>query len=164
MFKSQSGRTMLETMMVLGIMGVLSVGGIYMYRRGINDVRADGIMKDVLARASQEKGNADLSRSGVGGKLVYTPDYKSKSGKYKTKGRYGYTFEIESSSTSKNIEIKVGGGIPKDVCNALKTKYKTYQSTPLKKIVVVGGTKTIDILKRECPDEIPTLKFVFEYD
>ncbi len=76
---SQLGRTMLETMMVMGIIGILSITGIYMYKNAMNGVRADAIIKDVLLRASQVKGNADLNRSGIG-KRVYTPEYK------KTKG------------------------------------------------------------------------------
>ena len=83
---SQLGRTMLETMMVMGIIGILPITGIYMYKNAMNGVRADAIIKDVLLRASQAKGNDDLNRSGVGKekdlsgnvtikKRVYTPEY-----------------------------------------------------------------------------------------
>ena len=66
MRQSQSGRSVLETMMVMGIIGMLSVTGLYLYKRAITDVYAEGIMKDVLARALQKKGNKDLELKSFG--------------------------------------------------------------------------------------------------
>lgn len=134
MHQSHLGRTMLETIMVIGLMGVLSVVGIYLYRQAMDGVRADGIIKDVLVRASQAKGNADLGRSGIGKKTVYTPDYKKASGEDKTKGRYGYEFKVVYSnfnSSDKNYYVVVktsGNSITPKVCNALKSKLLSYKN------------------------------------
>ena len=164
--KSQLGRKMLEMMMVLGLMGVLSVTGIYMYKGAMNDVRADGIVKDVLARASQKKGNLELGRSGVGKKMVYTPEYKKKDGSETTKGRYGYSFEIDSANSNyetiiiqtKEKEISTG------VCKSLKSKFKTYKKGTFSRVLVVGGESNgANILIDDCPNKIPSLKFYVSY-
>ena len=119
---SQTGRTMLEIISVMGIIGVLSVTGVYMYQKASNTLLADGIIKDVLMRASQAKGNDDLNRTGRTKKMVYTPEYLKKSKEtgevsgenvegYEygsaVKGRYGYSYVIEDMTTSPfNVNIR----------------------------------------------------------
>lgn len=154
MHQSQFGRTMLETISVMTIIGVLSVTGIYMYRQAMNGVKADGIIKDVLARASQVKSNADLNRSGVGvkkdndgnivsvKKRVYTPEYK-KTTSDTTKGRYGYSYKLIDACTSEHdvscsrsyvkkknsseyVVIELTNGITPAVCESVKGKLTAY--------------------------------------
>ena len=169
-YQLQIGRTMLETISVMAIIGVLSVTGVYMYRQAMNSVKADAILKDVLVRAGQTKGNLDMERSG-GKKLVYTPEYKKRDNKGEeiatTKGRYGYTFEIDSSSKSSLVIIRVKGSITSAVCDSLKSKFNTYKKgTFLKVIAKDTGTVTKDtnILNDPCPEEISSLKFYVGFE
>ena len=143
----QLGRTMLETIMAMAIMGILSVTGIYMYKDVMNGVRADAIIKDVLLRASQIKGNDDLNHSGVGKKMVYTPEYKKNASlpgdPLTTKGRYGYSYQIidactnavdtacakrltKKISNSEYAVVKLNSVITPAVCDAVKGKLETY--------------------------------------
>ena len=163
--KSQFGRTILEMTTVLGIMGVLSVTGIYLYKSAMNDVRADGIIKDVLARASQKKGNLELARSGVGKKMVYTPEYKKKDGSETTKGRYGYSYKIDPDSDYETIIIQTKEKeISTAVCNSLKSKFKTYKKGTFSSVLVAGGESSgTNILIDDCPNDIPSLKFHVSY-
>ncbi len=132
MRRTEQGRTMLETMMVLGVIGILSVTGVYTYKKAMNDVRADGIIKDVLARAGQKKANADLQHSGLGKKRVYTPEYKKTDGSETTKGRYGYVYDVlHHGVTNKGEEyvlVKMLTPVNASVCNSIKSKLQVYKT------------------------------------
>ncbi|MBQ9737973.1 MAG: hypothetical protein IJV75_00450, partial [Alphaproteobacteria bacterium] len=48
----QSGRSMVEMLGTLAIMGILSIGGIAGYNYGINKYRANTIINDIMLRAT----------------------------------------------------------------------------------------------------------------
>jgi hypothetical protein len=181
---SQFGRTMLETISVLALVGVLGITGIYMYAKGADSVRADSIIKDVLARAAQRKSNAELS--GMGSKKkIFSPEYgkkKEESGKikteYETSGSAGYTFDVKYS-ISNAVVVKVSGAkIPTSLCNAIKSKSLTYDSGSTAHIacildsdtgnkgqdIIKCKTKTsLDILQKDCSEK-DNLYFVVKFD
>ena len=60
--KTQFGRSMIEMLGVLAIIGVLSIGGIALYRRAVNNHHANTILDDAnrLAFVITERGNYPL--------------------------------------------------------------------------------------------------------
>lgn len=173
MKQSQFGRTMLETIMVMGIIGVLSVVGIYMYKDAMNGVRADGIVKDVLLIATQNNANMEASHMGSG-KRVYTPKYGGSydnanlSSSKRISGRYGYSFEVigsisswESSKKVHYIVVKTSGKqITPAVCASLKGKMMAYNRKDGSgdwtsgRIVCMSKTNVVSATEYNCPSVV----------
>ena len=182
---SQYGRTMLETISVLALIGILGITGIYMYAKGADSVRADSIIKDVLARAAQRKSNAELS--GMGSKKkIFSPEYgtkKKEAGKikteYETSGSAGYTFNVKYSISNAVVVEVSGAKIPTSLCNAIKSKSLTYDSGSTAHIACILDSDTrnkgqdiincktrktfSDILQKDC-SETNNLYFIVKFD
>ena len=60
MFQNQSGRSMVEMLGVLAIIGVLSIGGIAGYRYAMNKYRANEIINEINLAAVEISGNIKL--------------------------------------------------------------------------------------------------------
>ncbi len=174
---SQYGRTMLETLSVIAIIGILGVTGIYMYAKGADSVRADSIIKDVLARAAQRKSNAELS--GMGSKKkIFSPEYGTKKKndekiitEYKTSGSVSYTFDAKYSISNAVVVEVSGAKIPISLCNAIKSKSLSYNSGSTAHIACIldsdPGKNAQTIITctsfSEC-DETNNLYFVVKFD
>ena len=104
----QIGRSMIEMLGVLAIIGVLSIGGIVLYRRAVNNHQANVILDDVNRFAF-----VILERSGLAlGKVIPNGDFVE-SGIYQLEG-YQDVEPNQFSITVKNV--------PKGVCEALLPK------------------------------------------
>ena len=106
--KFQKGRSMIEMLGVLAIIGVLSIGGIALYRRAINNHHANTILDDVnrFAFVITEKGNYPLDS------IIPKGDFKE-SGIYELEG-YQDLGSQQFSITVQNV--------PYGVCDALLEK------------------------------------------
>lgn len=164
MHQKEYGRTMLEIISVMGIIGVLSMVGVYSYQQASNSLLADGIVKDVLLRASQIKSSDDSNMTGHTKKVVYTTEYKNKKEEYKTKGRYNFRYEIvdmytntadsahsklytkiyeSSSNKGQYVVVKTdpkGKSITRGVCEAIRGKLLAYGEN-LPKIICINRQK-----------------------
>lgn len=130
MKKNQSGRSLVEILAVMAIIGVFSLGSIVAFQTGINSVRARYILEQVQLRVSEATSMAELSKGHK--KQVYTPEYVNKT----SEGTYGYSFTTEDVSIDRNslqyyvsanraatvIEVTVHGNITPSVCGSLKGK------------------------------------------
>ena len=108
MQKKQFGRSMIEMLGVLAIIGVLSIGGLLGYRRAVNNHQANTILDDVNRFAF-----VILERSGLAlGEVIPKGDFVE-SGIYTLEGYQ----DIEPNQFS--ITVK---NVPKGVCEPLLTK------------------------------------------
>ena len=105
----QKGRSMIEMLGVLAIIGVLSIGGIVLYRRAVNNHQANTILDDVnrFAFVILESGRAFKPYDNITG-LDYT----------KTST---YFLNAFTEATSQQFAIMVTN-VPRGVCEALLPK------------------------------------------
>ena len=103
----QSGRSMVEMLGTLAIIGVLSIGGIAGYNYGINKYRANTIINDIMLRATDAiaqfdaTGDANLSE-------------------YPTITAGQYTIGLEDDTIGIQID-----GLPKELCEMVYEGIKT---------------------------------------
>ena len=99
----QSGRSMVEMLGVLAVIGVLSIGGIMGYSYGMDKIKANKIMQDVeLAYISATSQNN--REDGILNEASFTPSS-------------GYpTYTELLFDTDKNIDIVLVKSVPKSVC------------------------------------------------
>ena len=145
--KYESGRSMVEMLGTLAIIGVLSIGGIAGYSYGmdkykanqtINDVMLMGV--DIITQLSQNRGTPTLSSD------------------WGTKTTAGYNFEViqnPSDNTQYGIEIS---GIPSRICKIV--------GDGLKRTVAVwvgGEEQTADTKEDPCDEsDKNTMEFYFD--
>ena len=112
MRKKQFGRSMIEMLGVLAIIGVLSIGGIALYRRAVNNHHANTILDDAnrLAFVIMESGRSFEPYDNITG-LEYT----------KTST---YFLNAFTEATSQQLAIMVTD-VPKGVCEPLIDKAST---------------------------------------
>ena len=89
-----AGRSMLEMLGVLAVIGVLSIGGLAGYKIAMNYHRANETIHDVMLRATNVpmKWEDYLSRKGSNDEFEF-PDL----GTYETKNAVGYTGKLDRS-------------------------------------------------------------------
>ena len=106
--RKQFGRSMIEMLGVLAIIGVLSIGGIALYRRAVNNHHANTILDDVnrFAFAIIEKGN-------------YPLDSILSKGDFKESGIYELEAFQDLSPQQFSITVR---NVPYGVCDALLEK------------------------------------------
>ena len=145
-FKNESGRSMVEMLGTLAIIGVLSIGGIVGYSYGMDKYRANQTINDIMlmgvdmiTQTSQKRGAPTLTEWG-------------------TKTTAGYNFTVTSNpdnNTQYGIQIT---GVPSRVCQMVGDALKT-QAT-----VYVGNTERNDTTASdpcESSDE-NTMEFYFD--
>ncbi len=135
---AQSGRSMVEMLGVLAVMGVLSIGGIMGYSYGMDKYRANGTLNDINLRAidliAQASRGGDLS-------LAEWPT--------KTSADYDIGLEIDTDTNSTEGGVYVDK-VPQRVCEIIA------DSIPDDVELTVNGTDYAD----SCAD---TNKMVFYY-
>ena len=147
MSKKQTGRSMIEMLGVLAIVGVLSIGGIALYRRAVNNHHANTILDDVnrFAFVITEHGGYPE------GEDIPKSDFKE-SGIYQLKGHQAYGSQY--SITALNV--------PKGICEPLVDKgivdYKVG-------VVTAGGSVDdeiiYDTLNTDLCQEVNDVAFYF---
>ncbi len=137
----ESGRSMVEMLGTLVIIGVLSIGGIAGYSYGMDKYRANTIMNDINLRA------VDLiAQVGRGGDLSLS-EWPTK-----TAGEHDIGLEMESGEATGGIFIK---GVKQSVCEMLSEAL--IQTATIK----IGATEYTDSTNIACGTEND---MVFYYD
>ncbi len=163
---SESGRSLLEIIAVISIMGVFSIGSIVAFQAGMNSVRAKYIAEQVQLRVEEVVSNTELSKGHK--KTVYTPEYANKTGEDK----YGYRFQTKNATqntktmaymlmgaavTAPTVQVEVSGRISSGVCESLKGKMS-----------ILGNVQEfkadgINLLTQPCPkDDINKIEFTIK--
>ncbi len=152
----ENGRSLLEIVAVLAIMGIFTYGSIAAFQAGMSSVRAKYIMEQVQLRVSDVISMTENSKGHK--RMVYTPEYARNT----DADKYGYSFKAinshengsslayylakEETKESATVEVTVSGKITPGVCGSLKEK-----------IVVFGDLKEaktnsgVDIVSSPCP-------------
>ncbi len=183
---SQFGRTMLETISVMAIIGVLGVTGIYIYVQGMNSARADAMIKEILTLSAQQKSNLELTKMGSK-KKIFVPELGGRAHvddpSVPARPHNG-NFEV-AGSISNVVAIKFNSNedISPALLNALKSKAISYGSNATSHIAGIltklpkngdGDIKakslinlddnSDNILKKDSSEKLEDLYFVIKFD
>ncbi|MGN0919514.1 MAG: type II secretion system protein [Alphaproteobacteria bacterium] len=105
----ESGRSMVEMLGVLAIMGVLSVGGVAMYTTAMNKHRANEILNEASKRATI-----------VAGQLLSNPEAKTMSlAQFGNNTVAGATFGEEATISDNNITLTLSD-VDEAICSQMK--------------------------------------------
>ena len=122
---TQSGRSMVETIGVLAVMGVLTIGGIAGYNYGINKHRANQVLQDIRLIYQETKYPVYVEQVVKGDtlseklNLYYVNPYEVKISRANLND---FTYSSVGETTPNLISVNVSG-VPKTACNILlKTK------------------------------------------
>ena len=124
-FKTESGRSMVEMLGTLAIIGVLSIGGIMGYSYGMDKYRANETINDVNLRG------IDLVRQVAMGQTLSLSEWP-------TTSKAGYTIN-EATLNAGNAYFSISG-IPQGVCKLVYAGIQNNQTTK----VDVNGTLAED--------------------
>ena len=127
--RTQFGRSMIEMLGVLAIIGVLSIGGIALYRRAVNNHHANTILDDVnrFAFAIIEKGSYPLGED-------------LPKGDFKESGIYTLTGHQAAGAGQFSILVS---NVPKGVCEPLVDKAHIEYKVG---VVTAGGSVDDEII------------------
>ena len=155
----ESGVTFSTTVLILGTIGFVSVYGIYLCQKLLNESRADEILNNVFEMAQQEKDRIDSKDS--------TEEDTTIVKNYRREGKR-YRFRIKEGATSTLIKVETEKQeISKAVCKALQQKFsEDLWWGVFKKVVVIDrlGEEKTDVLAYDCPHgSIPSLRFYVEF-
>ena len=153
---TQSGRTMVEILAVVCLIGILTVLGSRLYAKAMNTLRANYIMQQVFIKANSlienqvatRHKNLDVSLSSDG------------------KLSYGYSFcssdecKPRIDKGNKEIVIQVNGIFSEDLCKIFKDKLVTQEYSGLKDIEVTEKK----LKKEDCPENSSATSMVFTVD
>ena len=127
--KSESGRTMVEIIGVLVMIGILTVSSLSLYGRAIGKLHANDLIDAVRTRTLVAKKKGSLATRGMF-------DRREKGAVYTTAYGYGLAAdrsEIYQNTSNGTMEVPVGAihggkGITKAMCRELMNKLKTEES------------------------------------
>ena len=149
---SQQGRTLIETISILFVMGIFSVSGLHLYAKAMNSLKINYLMRQVFIRANELVESPVAIRRKVVD-IHITEDKLS----------YGFRFvDSVHNEHSQKMVIQVDGYFSFGMCNMLKEKIKTHEYPGLNTILANGK----DLKRFECPEEtqIDSVKFFINDD
>ena len=117
--KSQSGRSMVEMLGVLAIIGVLSIGGIAGYTMAMNRFRAN----EILNYASQVAVMAQTKNAGQGGKADLSDlnlEADDAQGVTIEANRFGH---VKLTNVPENVVTAINNIVGKDICTGTTCEY-----------------------------------------
>ena len=141
---NETGRSMVEMLGVLAIMGVLSIGGVAGYRYAVDKMNANEIINELKKRA------ITASQQRVLGQGINLSEYGAILGKYAVDTIDDF-YEDEAGYFV--LETK---NIPQEVCNFI---LKSDWGLPTEMIIGESSVSANDT----CPDETNNITFVFHH-
>ena len=147
---NQFGRTLIETLAILGVIGILSVSGLQLYAKAMNTIRVNHLMEKVYLLANQIR-NEKIEKTGRRKSVDLPSAEKTLS--------YGYSFNPAASGLSDSkINVVVKGAFSNKICKMLKKKIGTEEYAGLEDIKANNSTS---LKVTGCPDtEITSMTFV----
>ena len=150
MKKFELGRTLIETLAVIAIIGILSVSGLQLYAKAMNTIRANYIMEQVYIKANELIENPVATRH-------RTVDIAMNSD-----GSLSYGYSIDTNGTERSggeITVKLNGYFPTGVCKILKKKITSQEYSGLKQI----KANSTELKSNSCPsDSIESMTFIID--
>lgn len=156
----ESGRSMLEMMGVLAIIGVLSVGGFGMMTKMSNSRKTNAIMDEIGALASKTRGivreydEAD-GYSGMGGFLVQSRAYPSEVEWDSTHNYFVGTDDVTytvNKSTTDLFEIEVAGVTAETCMEIVSANWGSVGTNGFVKLTVGNKTSSVPLGVGEASD------------
>ena len=150
----QSGRTFIETLSILCLVGIVSVVGLQLYTKVMNMVRSNYIMQQVFSKANELVAE---NRH----KMVDISVYNQDEGLL-----YGYSFckDGESCAPRKKgneVIVQLNGYFPVNLCKVLKKKLHKQEYTGLKTIYA----DEVELTKHApCPSDVDINSMTFVVD
>ena len=145
MKKFELGRTLIETLAVIAIIGILSVSGLQLYSKAMNTIRANYIMEQVYIKANELIENPVANRPGRGKMVDVTMNSEGSLS-------YGYTIDMSNTKMSgSEIAVKLNGYFPTGVCKILRKKITSQEYSGLK-----------GIQPNNCSDNIESMTFIID--
>ena len=149
----QSGRSMVETIGVLAVMGVLTIGGIAGYNYGINKHRANQVLQDISLIYQETKYPNSVRQ------IVDTGSFPDMEVDTQSSYEYSFTFPdlkdfIYDSSTEtlpNLISVNVSG-VPKTACDILLKNKPSYV------LMLKANGESV----WTCDQEVNELNYIFE--
>ena len=130
--RSEQGRTMIEMIAVLGIMGLISAAAMVWWARAIDTQKANAIMEEVLKRTSLAQVQPQETASGEKRPRTFVTDLYSNSVDKYQKLNYGYGVSKVLQYSKSQMAIAIGAvnngdPIPDSVCTMLVSRAQTDQ-------------------------------------
>lgn len=117
MNKGEKGRTLIETLAILAIIGILTLSGLQLYAKAMNTIRANHLMERVYLLANQIR-NERIENRGGRKKTFDLPSVD-------TTLSYGFSFKkADSGYKNGEIEVVIGGNFSGKICKILNKKLK----------------------------------------
>ena len=113
----ESGSTFTTTVLILGVVGFISVYGIYFCQKLLNEARAEEIVTNVFELAKQEKERIDAKDPMVEEDTTIVKNYRREGKRYGFKVKEGATSTLIKIETDKNT-------IPETEDKQQENKYK----------------------------------------
>ena len=154
MQNNQTGRTLVEMLAILCIIGIVSVSGSRLFSKAMNTIRANYVMEQVFIKANEQ---IEIP-VGVRHKTVDLAVSK----KEEEKLSYGYEFVAceEGEEEEGSLCIKMRGTFPRTMCKILKKKIETQEYEGLIDINANVGAKSYSLKHKACPvEEITSMTF-----
>lgn len=153
---SEKGSTFSKTIIALVSVGILSLYGIYLLQKTINEAVADTIINGVWEEASHIKTKIDDTETTEDNDHALITDNKIE--------RKGFVFVAIRDSTPQLIKIETERKeISSGACKALKKKFSEVMwKDVFKRVMIIDkfGEERTDILTYNCPrDKIRALRF-----
>lgn len=154
--QSQSGRSMVEMLGVLAIIGVLSVGAIAGYRYAMNQYKANETINDVLIWAATVRGIHDYQNQAKN-----AGEYEFSSLGTTTKTGYPIYADIQSEDNAIGLFQIVVENVPNEVCQRIIEM----RPEEISAINASGYKNTVTSHLASCqsPDGLNEMLFIFEY-
>ena len=160
MKKNESGKSLVEMLSILCLIGILSVSGLKLDVKAVNTIRANYLMQQVFIRANEVMEN----------KVAIEHNHRMivLSGEKNDQLSYGYSFcapdeDCRPRRENKDVIVKVKGYFPVGLCNVLKRKINTQEYAGLKNIRA-DNVDLAPTYHNECPtdDEISSMTFIMD--
>ncbi len=141
---NQSGKTLLETLAIIGIIGILTVSGLQLYAKAMNTIKVNHLMEKVYLFANQIRNKEIENRSQR--KAYDLP-------KVDETLSYGFSFDTESSTVRNGqIKVVVKGSFSTKFCKMLNKKLNDESNGK--------GLKSIE----GCESNSPEASITFSFD
>ncbi|MGN0919258.1 MAG: hypothetical protein ACI4OR_00630 [Alphaproteobacteria bacterium] len=158
MKKNQAGRTLIETLAIIAVIGILSISGLQLYAKAMNTIRANYLMQQIFIKANELIQNPVAQRR----RMVDISMLDERNGRL----AYGYEIDLDETLLNQNqrtITVKVNGYFPAGLCRILKKKIKTQEYAGLQNI----RADNVDLAPEfhaDCPtdSDITSMTFIID--
>ncbi len=161
MRQSQFGKTLIETLSILALIGILCISGLQLYTKLMNAIRSNYLMQQVFVKANELIQNPVMERH----RIVDISLMDKEVGRL----AHGYSFCASESDCAPKlkdgiVQIQVNGYFPVDLCKILRKKMLNRKYQGLTSIIVDNDPAWVLSSHTTCPEEgdIKSMTFIID--